>query len=154
MLNIIIKLLCIIALIVLSISLLLHFGFIKQEYISPMIDGKISSCPLSPNCVSTSDKENDLHYVAPIIFISPALIKEDLIKTVLEIPRARLVSSNEYLHFEFKTFLGFIDDVALLIDEDAKVIYIRSASRLGYSDFGANLKRYNAIKNKIEENKL
>jgi len=40
----------------------------------------------------------------------------------------------------------FVDDVDLVVDEAAGVIHMRSASRTGYSDLGANRKRLEAIR--------
>ena len=40
----------------------------------------------------------------------------------------------------------FIDDVDFLLDEKEGVIHFRSASRVGYSDLGANRKRMERIR--------
>ena len=36
--------------------------------------------------------------------------------------------------------MGFVDDVEFLFPKE-KIIHVRSASRIGYSDFGANRRR-------------
>jgi uncharacterized protein (DUF1499 family) len=47
-----------------------------------------------------------------------------------------------YLHAEMRTrWLKFTDDLELLLDEKASLIHVRSASRLGQRDFGANRQR-------------
>jgi len=46
--------------------------------------------------------------------------------------------------FQSRSF-GFVDDVEFLFDEQSGRIDFRSASRVGYSDFGANLRRMEAI---------
>ena len=46
----------------------------------------------------------------------------------------------------FTTRLGFVDDVQFLLDERARVIHVRSASRVGYWDLGVNRKRMEAIR--------
>ena len=47
--------------------------------------------------------------------------------------------------------MGFVDDVEFLLDEDAKVIHVRSASRLGESDLGVNRKRIETIRAKLND---
>jgi uncharacterized protein (DUF1499 family) len=37
--------------------------------------------------------------------------------------------------------MGFVDDVEFLIAPEQSQIHVRSAARLGYSDFGVNRKR-------------
>ena len=57
-----------------------------------------------------------------------------------------------YLHAEFQTkWLKFVDDVEFLLDEQAGVIHMRSASRLGRKDFGVNRTRLEAIPKKINQ---
>jgi uncharacterized protein (DUF1499 family) len=53
-----------------------------------------------------------------------------------------ITATDNYLYAEFTSALmGFVDDVEFLVDDQAKVIHVRSASRLGESDFGVNRKR-------------
>jgi uncharacterized protein (DUF1499 family) len=42
--------------------------------------------------------------------------------------------------------MGFVDDVEFYTDDSAKVIHVRSASRLGKSDLGVNRKRVEDIR--------
>jgi uncharacterized protein (DUF1499 family) len=64
-------------------------------------------------------------------------------------PRTKLVTrAPNYLHFEFKTFLGFVDDVEIYISTE-NYIHFRSASRIGYYDFNKNYNRYLKIKNDL-----
>jgi uncharacterized protein (DUF1499 family) len=52
-----------------------------------------------------------------------------------------------YLYAEFRTrLLRFVDDVELAYDEQAGVIHVRSASRLGRRDFGVNRARVEALR--------
>lgn len=68
-------------------------------------------------------------------------------KVVLSFSGVELQSENEnYLHFTFKSaFFGFIDDVEFYFEPAQRVIHFRSASRIGYSDLGANRKRMESI---------
>ncbi|KAL3803759.1 hypothetical protein ACHAW5_004610 [Stephanodiscus triporus] len=53
-------------------------------------------------------------------------------------PAANIVESKPgYVYAKFTTkWMGFVDDVEFYLDEKSGVIQVRSASRLGYKDFG------------------
>ena len=54
--------------------------------------------------------------------------------------RSTVVSeTDDYLHAICRTRLGFVDDVECRLAGD--VIHVRSASRVGWFDFGANRAR-------------
>ena len=53
-----------------------------------------------------------------------------------------------YLRVELRTLL-FIDDGEFLMDPTNKVIQVRSASRLGYSDLGKNRSRIEDIRSQF-----
>jgi len=57
------------------------------------------------------------------------------------------VESDTYIAAIFTSPLfGFVDDFEIRLDMAQKVIHIRSASRVGYSDGGANKKRTELFK--------
>ena len=57
----------------------------------------------------------------------------------------------EYLHAEIQSRLfGFIDDLEILIDEEQNLIFVQSASRVGFSDLGANRNRVQEIRRRYE----
>lgn len=61
-------------------------------------------------------------------------------------------SSEQYLWFEFRTpLIGFVDDVECRLNRTEQQIEIRSASRIGHSDMGANRKRVEAIRQAFGE---
>ena len=106
-------------------------------------DGKLAPCPASPNCVSSQSNDKD-HAMEPIPFFgTSADTMADLKKVLSCMPRARTVTATEtYLHVEFTSALfRFVDDVEFWLDESARTIHLRSASRVGYSDLGVNRKR-------------
>ena len=54
---------------------------------------------------------------------------------------------DDYIHAVFTSRLfRFKDDVEFYIDAAAEQVHFRSGSRVGYSDMGANRKRYLAFK--------
>lgn len=112
-------------------------------------DGLLKPCPTSPNCVSTQASPDDMvHYVEPIIYTGDRKATQLKIESsMLSKGRVRIVSSIlGYVHFEVKSpFVGYIDDVELYFPEGDSVVHLRSASRVGYSDFGVNRERVRQI---------
>ena len=110
----------------------------------------LAPCPNSPNCVSSlapgSDRE---HHVAPFRFSGdPATAWQRLKTAVLAEQRVTIVEERkDYLHAEMRSLIfRFIDDVEFSLAADAGLIHVRSASRVGYSDFGVNRKRVERIR--------
>jgi uncharacterized protein (DUF1499 family) len=61
--------------------------------------------------------------------------------------------NENYLAATFSsTIFGFVDDLELRIDPVQKVIHIRSASRVGYSDAGVNRKRIALLRKTYHRN--
>lgn len=111
-------------------------------------DGRLRPCPASPNCVSSHDQDRR-RAVAPLRYGGdPEAAMMRLETIIAAMPRARIeTSSPTYLHARFQTpILRFCDDLELLLDREAEIVHVRSASRLGYSDFGVNRKRVEAIR--------
>ena len=56
-------------------------------------------------------------------------------------------STPNYLHAEFQSVLfKFVDDVEFVYEDASGMIHIRSASRVGYWDFGVNRRRVERIR--------
>jgi uncharacterized protein (DUF1499 family) len=109
---------------------------------------QLASCPDKPNCVS-SQAVDRLHQVLPLSYSGEPATAMQRLRSVIESMRGtKVVSAGaDALRAEFKSaVLGFVDDVDCLLDAKASVIHIRSASRLGYYDFGVNRKRVEAIR--------
>jgi uncharacterized protein (DUF1499 family) len=109
-------------------------------------EGRLTECPGSPNCVS-SQAVDEGHRVAPLIFNDDpepafARLKRALGRrgdtTIIE-------ERPDYLRVEFRTTL-FVDDGEFLLDGQQRLIQVRSASRLGYSDLGKNRSRIEEIR--------
>lgn len=110
-------------------------------------------CPGTPNCVN-SQSQNSQQKIQPLTYNStPAEAMADLKKVVQNLERTKIVTETEnYLYAEFTSkLMGFVDDVEFLLDDSAKVIHVRSASRLGESDLGVNRKRIETIRAKLNE---
>jgi len=110
--------------------------------------GSLAPCPASSNCVSSRSPDKE-HAIEPLIYTaSRTQAFEDLKTIILHMKRTKIVTKSEnYLHVEFTSAIWrFVDDVEFYFDENAKIIQVRSASRLGKSDFGVNRKRVESIR--------
>lgn len=114
--------------------------------------GWLMECPESPNCVS-SQSGSEPHRVAPLRFDGDASLAHRRLMALLgTMERVRVVHADPaYVHAEFRSAIfGFVDDVEFRFEPNG-VIQIRSASRLGYSDFGVNRKRVEAIRGRFAQ---
>jgi uncharacterized protein (DUF1499 family) len=109
-------------------------------------DGRFAACKTTPNCVSSqADPADREHYIAPIAYSGTM---HELRRAVESMTRASVIrEEGDYLYAEYKSALmGYVDDVELLLDEKAALVHVRSASRLGRSDFGVNRKRIEELR--------
>ena len=113
--------------------------------------GQLSSCPSTPNCVSSQSVDAE-HSVEPFTYSSPQKAFSDLKTVIQSLDRAKIITeTKDYLYVEFTSALmGFVDDVEFYLDGGKKVIHVRSASRLGESDLGVNRKRVETIRAKFD----
>ena len=109
-------------------------------------DNSLSSCPSSPNCVS-SQASDERHRIAPLAFNGDPDAAFARLKQILarRNDTAVIDESPGYLRVELRTTL-FVDDGEFLLDRVGRVIHVRSASRLGYSDLGKNRSRMEDIR--------
>ena len=105
-------------------------------------DGRLIACPESPNCVSSYESSEE-HAIAAL---DGNLNQVQQILVAMD--GANIVEqSNNYLYAEFtSSLMGYIDDVEFLYDAASNTTQVRSASRVGYSDMGANRSRVEAIR--------
>jgi uncharacterized protein (DUF1499 family) len=110
-------------------------------------DGKLASCPGSPNCVN-SQSQDAQSKIAPL----PSIAIADLRKVIENMERTTIIEqSDRYLYAEFKSkLMGYVDDVEFYLEPNENVIHVRSASRLGKSDLGVNRKRVEEIRAKLQ----
>jgi uncharacterized protein (DUF1499 family) len=113
-----------------------------------VLNGRLTPCPDSPNCVS-SFATDETHAIEPL-----AASLADVERVLLEFDDTNIVSSEgNYLYAEFTTrIMGYVDDVEFLYDRNNGVTHVRSASRLGYSDLGANRNRIERIRSALGSN--
>lgn len=108
----------------------------------------LSPCPSSPNCVS-SDAEDADHSVEPFRLAMDPIEAWRVVREVIdEQPRTIVITeAPEYLHVESRSAVfRFVDDLELQLRAEEGIIAVRSASRVGYSDLGANRRRVERLR--------
>ena len=114
--------------------------------------GRLRDCPSSPNCVSSTALATDeVHAIAALRVADRVEIEAAWAALVEELesrPRVELVTREPgYLHAVFTTrLMRYRDDVEFLREDRARQIAVRSASRVGYGDMGANRSRIESLR--------
>ena len=142
---------CLLALVALTLS-----ACSNSQVSTGIVDGRLSPCPESPNCVS-SDATDEKHRVEPLrLKASPQQAWHGLQNVLAAEPRTRLIFVDErYMHVEVESaVMRFVDDVEFLLLPDEQVIAVRSASRTGHSDLGVNRKRVERIRAALQSRDL
>lgn len=112
---------------------------------------QLAPCENRPNCVCSRDNGSARHYVEPFAVPGdPAAAFGQLKNLLASMPRIALVTAtDDYLHAVCRTRLGFADDLECRLCRTDAVIHVRSASRLGYYDFGVNRARVEALRRQL-----
>jgi len=113
---------------------------------------KLSPCPSSPNCVS-SLAEDHKHFIEPLRYSGSRDEARQCLSGILDkLARVKVtLAETDYIHAEFRSLIfRFVDDVEFSLPEEGNIIHIKSASRIGYSDLGANRKRVEQIRSVFE----
>ncbi len=135
--------------VLLAFLMLIIWSHMKPSVIG-LVEGKLRACPDRPNCVCSEHYPNkqDIHDIPPIVVngkdinLPWRLLKDAVVKSGGVV----VSETDSYLHAEFTSeFFHFVDDVEMRMDRTAGEIHIRSASRIGHSDIGANRQRVRQI---------
>lgn len=108
----------------------------------------LAPCPNKMNCVN-SQAVTARHAIEPFrVFGSPEESMEHLVEVIQSMPRTVIVKQTpNYIHAEYRSkIFRFVDDVEFVYNPEENVIDVRSASRIGYGDFGVNRKRVETIR--------
>ena len=108
----------------------------------------VSPCPHRPNCVCSRRDASPMHRVEPIAVAGDPEAAFSRVKgLVAAMPRTVLeAATDDFLHAVCRTRLGFVDDLECRLCSEDRVIHVRSASRAGMWDFGANRRRVEALR--------
>nr|WP_242031089.1 DUF1499 domain-containing protein [Anabaena sp. FACHB-1237] len=116
----------------------------------------LAPCPVSPNCAVSQNPDPD-HAIDPIIYhVDQKTAKDTLLKVLSVVPRTEVIEqADNYIHAISKSrIFKFVDDVEFYFPANESVIHIRSASRVGESDFGVNRRRLEQIRLALQDLKI
>lgn len=118
---------------------------------SSSVPSTLRPCPQDPNCVS-SQATRASHRVDPFPCVGTCEETLARLRKLVELtPGVSIVaSSSDYLRAEYRSmFLRFVDDLELLVDRKSRAIHVRSASRVGSWDLGANRRRVEDLRRRF-----
>ena len=116
-------------------------------------DLRLATCPSTPNCVCSDDRDSE-HGIEPFRLDTDPKSAWDALQAVLSsTPRTRIVTrTSDYVHAEATSLVfRFVDDVEFHLRAEEAIIAVRSASRLGSSDFGVNRRRIERLRDRLTE---
>lgn len=124
---------------------------------------RLRPCPQSPNCVSSDVPPQAAKYIAPFVSsdageASSLTAAQPLLAAIATYMGSRkefhiVERSDRVLRVEAKSrLLGFVDDIDLQARGDR--VFVRSASRVGYSDLGKNRRRLETMRRVLTEQGL
>ncbi|GAB4228093.1 MAG: DUF1499 domain-containing protein [Chlamydiales bacterium] len=110
--------------------------------------------PLQPcqsaikNCASTLGKDKE-DLLTPLPIYKDTQTSLEILSSIIEsLPRARIIKKDlNYIHAEIRSkVFRFTDDLEVYVNEKRGTIDLKSASRIGYYDFGVNKHRIKHVR--------
>lgn len=134
-----------VVLVVVGVGGLVYLGQKSRTGTAPGLQaGQLTACPSSPNCVSSEANTPQEQKVDPL----PFRVWGQIPSVVEEMGGTVTRNEGNYIAAEFTSSLfKFTDDVEFRRSDDA--VHVRSASRVGYSDMGANRERVAALRDQL-----
>jgi len=135
----------------LTASLLLSACGAGSPVLRSAVTGDLAPCPSAPHCVSSQATDPD-HAIAPLKYTgSPVAAREKLARVLGRMQsQGYSIVSNEgdYIHATYTTgTMKYVDDLEFVFSQkEIGVIHVRSSSRIGYADFGANRKHVEEVR--------
>ena len=125
-------------------------GQLSQSGEAPgLAEGRLTQCPGTPNCVNSEFTEDTGHYIEPLDFAAEEAAQVlPRLKAIIGDMGGSIVSEqDDYLAARFSSSIfRFVDDLELRVDSAQNRVHLRSASRVGRSDYDANRKRVELLK--------
>ena len=128
-----------------SLSFFLYFIFITTMSSQ---DNPLPACPSSPNCFRSTHLA-DKSSKQPMVFTGAMEAAQAKLRELLKDYKGATLEKADgpTMHYTFVTRIAkFTDDVVFFFDESNGQLHFRSASRVGWSDMGANRRRIKRIK--------
>lgn len=142
-------------------ALLLVAAILWSHLVTPetgMHHGQLRACDNKPHCVCSEEHEDDEHHVEPLMIADgedPQHGWQRFLALLGEQPGITIearTQSDIYVHATATTpLLHFVDDLEARLDLTGRRIHLRSASRVGHSDLGANRRRVEALRQQWNE---
>ena len=134
-----------------------QFGFLKGTPPTDLgvRDGRLKALSNTDNSVSSQAGLYPDHPQRAYSSIAPLSLNGDGLATIAKIKAivqtttgaAVVKSEPDYLYAQYTTpLMKYVDDVEFWFDPANSVVQVRSASRIGKSDLGANRKRVEALR--------
>ncbi|AIY05440.1 FAD-dependent pyridine nucleotide-disulfide oxidoreductase [Planococcus sp. PAMC 21323] len=111
-------------------------------------NGRLKEIPSTPNAISSQTTKQEMHVPAWPYNGNKHMAKQSLLR-MLENYEGIKIQQNDgnYVHaVAVSKPLGFKDDIEFYFNDQAERIEYRSASRVGYSDWGVNRERYDDMR--------
>ena len=148
----------ILIIILLASTLLVVVYFIWLSHLSEksteigLSNNQLRPCPASPNCVCSEAGETATVQAIALVETDKKNTWQQLAPIITELGGEIQQQTDTYLWATFKTPLfRFVDDVEFRLDATQNLIHIRSASRVGHSDFGTNRKRVELLRSHLDQ---
>lgn len=120
----------------------------KQQSPIGLVNNQLANCPNKPNCVCSEESAITKEPIQPLSTIDKAQLQQAIKDTGGQVTTVQ----DNYIAATYTSKLfSFVDDVELRIDPTNNITHIRSASRVGHSDLGANTKRVTAIRQALNK---
>lgn len=142
-------------LVAVALAALIGLSFMSSrtpDNIGP-VDGRLHDCPDTDNCVASTATDPKKRVETIQLDGPEEEVMDRLARAVAAMDHSEVAETDgNYLRAVFTSPLWrFRDDLELLYDRQAGVVHVRSASRVGYSDFGANRKRVEALRAQLQQ---
>jgi len=114
----------------------------------------LSPCPDTPNCVSSLAPDANPAAIPALEIVGPVEVAWAAVFEVLESwSRVRIVATaDSAIHAEATSLMfRYVDDLELRLRASDRRIDVRSASRIGRSDLGANRRRVEKLREALAE---
>lgn len=130
-----------------SIALIVFSVASRKQPELGLLNGQLRPCPATPNCVC-SERQAEGAYVEPLGYTASSEQGWEKIKMVISETGGTVITEEaDYLRVIYKTpVLRYVDDVEFRHDKNNQQIHVRSASRVGSSDWSTNRKRVEKIR--------
>jgi len=151
-------LIILVSIFVLTVVVRLSIGYFSADRIATGLvksegaNHTLSGCDNLNNCTASTASTGKNH-IEPIAYQQSNDKVIEQAAAAISAQKGAMIKTQDanYLHATYKTaLLGYIDDLELLLDNSSGVLHIRSASRIGRSDFGANRKRIEALRSLLK----